>query len=271
MRASTRHFILAIAGVLCLSVPALGAEFGVTLAYVGPEPHAALLGVKQGVEEANVQGRFLGQRYHLSRAVGLGRKGPEPANLAAILAVLDEPELRRLAAERPSLPILNLTDDGDGLRERCMNNVLHIPPSTHMKEDALGQWRKLHPRTRAAARAWHPDFVKYSAEQLNKRYRKAWGEAMDDAAWAGWAAVKLVSDSVARLGTTEPAKLLDYLKNDLSFDGQKGIDMSFRPDGQLRQVLLLVENDKIVAEAPVQGVAEPEQLDTLGATACTGQ
>ncbi len=264
-----RHFILPIA--LCLSAAASGAEFGATLAYVGPEPHTALLGVKQGIEEANVQGRFLGQRYHLSHAVGLGRKGPEPANLAAILAVLDEPELRRLAAERPSLAILNLTHEGDGLRERCMKNVLHISPSTRMKEDALAQWHKLYPRTRAAARAWHVDFVKYSAEQLNKRYRKAWGEAMDDAAWAGWAAVKLVTDSLARLGTMEPAKLLDYLKNDLSFDGQKGVDMSFRPDGQLRQVLLLVKNDKIVAEAPVQGIAGTEQLDTLGATGCTVQ
>jgi hypothetical protein len=91
---------------------------------------------------------------------------------------------------------------------------------------------------------------------------------MDDPAWAGWAAVKLLSDTVAREQDAAPATLLEALRSRLSFDGQKGVDMSFRPDGQLRQPLLLVEEDRVVAEAPVRGVADIEDLDSLGPSRC---
>ncbi|MDQ3775994.1 MAG: hypothetical protein M3461_17375 [Pseudomonadota bacterium] len=87
---------------------------------------------------------------------------------------------------------------------------------------------------------------------------------MDDRAWAGWAAVKMVADSVARLGRAEATPLLDYLKTALAFDGQKGVTMSFRKNGQLRQMLLIVEGPRIVGEAPVKGVVDPTHLDSLG-------
>jgi hypothetical protein len=63
--------------------------------------------------------------------------------------------------------------------------------------------------------------------------------------------------------------MLNYLKNELSFDGQKGSDMNFRITGQLRQLILLVENDKIVTEAPIRGVAKPPTLDSLGILECS--
>ena len=91
---------------------------------------------------------------------------------------------------------------------------------------------------------------------------------MTDQAWAAWAAVKLVSDTVARLRSGEPGELLTALRNDLAFDGQKGVDMSFRDNGQLRQPLLLVEHGKIVGEAPVRGVVANGGLDSLGPSAC---
>ena len=62
--------------------------------------------------------------------------------------------------------------------------------------------------------------------------------------------------------------LLEYLKNELTFDGQKGSNMNFRKNGQLRQLILLVENDKIITEAPVRGVAKPPTLDSLGILDC---
>ena len=91
---------------------------------------------------------------------------------------------------------------------------------------------------------------------------------MDDDSWAGWAAVKMTSDTVARTQITNSKEMLGYLKNKLSFDGQKGSDMNFRVTGQLRQLILLVENDKIVAEAPIRGVAKPPTLDSLGSLEC---
>jgi len=44
--------------------------------------------------------------------------------------------------------------------------------------------------------------------------------------------------------------------------------MNFRETGQLRQPILLVEGDKIVAEAPVRGIAKPPTLDSLGLLSC---
>jgi hypothetical protein len=92
---------------------------------------------------------------------------------------------------------------------------------------------------------------------------------MDDYSWAGWAAVKMTSDTVARTQITNSKEMLNYLKNELSFDGQKGSDMNFRITGQLRQLILLVENDKIVTEAPIRGVAKPPTLDSLGILECS--
>lgn len=62
--------------------------------------------------------------------------------------------------------------------------------------------------------------------------------------------------------------MLHYLKTELSFDGQKGSNMTFRETGQLRQLLLIVEDNKIATEAPVRGVAKPPTLDSLGTLNC---
>ena len=37
----------------------------VDFAYIGHEEHPALLGVKQGIDESNLQGQFLNQKYNL--------------------------------------------------------------------------------------------------------------------------------------------------------------------------------------------------------------
>ena len=89
-----------------------------------------------------------------------------------------------------------------------------------------------------------------------------------DYAWAGWAAVKMTSDSVARENISNAKHMLIHLKTDLSFDGQKGSNMNFRETGQLRQLMILVEDGKIVAEAPVRGFARPPTLDSLGLLNC---
>ena len=91
---------------------------------------------------------------------------------------------------------------------------------------------------------------------------------MNDYSWAGWAAIKMTSDAVARTQMNEPEKMLHYLKTELSFDGQKGSNMTFRETGQLRQLLLIVEDNKIATEAPVRGVAKPPTLDSLGTLNC---
>ena len=240
----------------------------VELAYIGDPADAAYSGVSQGLEEANHQGQFLGQRYRLT-SFAPGERNRAPSSQAAVLlAALGDRELAELGELAPGRAVFDLGSESDALRARCLPNLLHILPSTRMKADALAQWRRLHPESRAQVQGWHPEFTKYAAEQLNRRYRKAQGRDMDDRAWAGWAAVKMVADSVARLGTAEATPLLNYLKTDLAFDGQKGVTMSFRKNGQLRQMLLIVEGPRIVGEAPVKGVVDPTDLDSLGPVDC---
>lgn len=233
----------------------------VTLAFIGPDRGSARQGAQQGLAEAQAQGEFLGQHYVL--ATGATR------DATAFVADVPPTELLALARAHPGIPVLNVGSDDDAVRRTCLPNLLHVLPSREMRAAAEAQWAAARPgEPPATARAWHPSFEKYAAAQLNKRYRETFAAAMDDAAWAGWAAVKLVSDTVAREQSAQPGTVLEALRERLAFDGQKGVDLDFRKDGQLRQPLLLVRDDVIVEEAPVRGVADVEDLDSLGRVEC---
>ena len=240
----------------------------VHFAYVGPEDHSALLGAKQGLEEANLQGQFLNQKYELDIIAQDKINTHDFSNHLVILSASDEKIFSSLIERFPNKPVFNLVLESDELRTSCHPNALHVIPNKKMKKDTEQQWQKKMADSNAVAQAWHPDFVKFAARDLNKRFKKSHNTEMDDFSWAGWAAVKLTSDTVARTHITSSSEILNYLKTELTFDGQKGSDMSFRETGQLRQPMLLVENDKIVAEAPVRGIAKPPTLDSLGVLNC---
>jgi hypothetical protein len=244
------------------------AALEVHLAYVGDEGHSALRGVSQGVSEGNQQGQFLGQKYLLKvlpdeQIVAI--KDPAPS---AIFAAVGVESLRLLSELNPGVPVFNLVEETEGSRALCLANLLHVIPDQGMRRDAIAQWQTKNPGDTVEARAWHPEFEKYAGRQLNDRFTKAFDQGMDDYAWAGWAATKMLTDSVARIRTADAGALLQYLKSDLEFDGQKGVTMNFRANGQLRQVLLLVKGEKIVGEAPVRGVTSAEDLDSLGRAHC---
>ena len=240
----------------------------VTFAYVGEQDHSALLGVRQGLKEANVQGQFLGQNYNLDIISPANALGHDYSKYIAVLSAVDLKTFNNMSEHLPYIAVFNLTIEDDSLRTSCQPNTLHLIPSVSMKVDAIAQWQHKKPGSNATAQAWHGDFVKFAARDLNKRFKKEQNTIMDDYAWSGWAAVKMTSDSVARENISNAKQMLEYLKTNLSFDGQKGSDMDFRETGQLRQLILLVEDDKIVAEAPVRGVARPPTLDSLGLLSC---
>ena len=242
----------------------------IRIGYVGGRDHSAFLGVTQGMEEASLQGRFLGQSYRLEV---IENRSPDAADLApfvAVVAALSAAELPALARLRPDLPVFNVTADDDALRAACTANLLHVLPSAAMKRDAVKQWLVREPEAGVTAAAWHPAFEKFAARDLNKRFRAAFDRPMDDYAWAGWAAVKMSTDMIARTGAASGGELLRNLRGQLAFDGQKGVDMDFRPTGQLRQPLLLVGADgTLLGEAPVRGVAPSDDaLDSLGLVEC---
>jgi ABC-type branched-subunit amino acid transport system substrate-binding protein len=216
-------------------------------------------------------GRFTGQTYVVQqmRPEELLGKDQSPS-LVGVLAVTDVETLRKLGATfaPAQVAVFNLSLDDEALRQACLPNVLHTPPSAQMKADAVAQWQKRHPGAQVEAWAWHPDFEKYAGRDLNKRFREAFNVPMDNDAWAGWAAMRIVAEATARTQTTEPARILAYLRHEMEFDGQKGMPHTFRDTGQLRQPLLIVQDGKIVGEAPVRGAADPSNLDSLGMVSC---
>ncbi|MCG8324377.1 MAG: hypothetical protein MI673_02590 [Thiotrichales bacterium] len=243
-------------------------ELNVRLAFIGDTQSSAYFGTMQGLDEANLQGQFLGQSYELKTLSPSAASSAKLNDVQAVVVGADENVLFSVSKQYPDLPVFNVTNTDDELRHACAGNLLHVIPSDKILADADAQWQKKNPGSSARAQAWHYDFKKFAARDLNKRFKKARGIQMDDHAWAGWAAVKMLTDTVAREKITAPEKLLAYLKTELAFDGQKGIRMTFRPTGQLRQPVLLIENDKIVGQAPVRGVAKPPTVESLGILDC---
>ena len=233
----------------------------INIGYVGPSGTSAANGLKQGILEANLQGEFLGVNYELLPL-------ENAATVIAIVIAGSDSAIIATARKYPRLPVLNITSNSDSLRALCIPNLFHTIPSQQMLSDALRQWRQKNPDSNANAQTWHRKFRKYAAAQLNIRYQKTFNQDMDDHAWAGWAATKLLADTLIRAPNLMNEDLIGELKTNLSFDGQKGIDMAFRETGQLAQPLLLVENDEIKAEAPVRGVVDTTDLDSLGEVSC---
>ena len=261
--------LVVVALLLSITLPMVAAQDGaraVRLAFIGPADGEAWAGAQQGLVEANAQGKFLGLNFSLLHF-------DDPRDLEAdttAAVIVDVSALRavKIAERLPDTAVINTTAEDDELRDGCMANLLHTIPSLAMRDDAIQQWQRKSPQSMATARAWHETFRKYAAAQLNKRYTARTARPMSDAAWAGWAAVRVVSDTAARQQDAEPTGLLEALKGDLAFDGQKGKDLSFRDTGQLRQPLLLVEGGRIVGEAPVRGIVDPGNLDSLGLATC---
>ena len=238
-------------------------------AYLGDTGQTAFDGAQQGLAEANLQGSFLGQNYALDAFKPDTIEHLDLSRYVALVAAVDDKDyLLKLSKIAGDMPVFNVASSDDSLRQACLPNLLHVIPSHRMLQDAESQWQRKQPGSHAVARAWHPDYLKFAARDLNKRFSKAFHKDMDDYAWAGWAAVKMTADVIAREPGITPARLLSYIKTELLFDGQKGIDMKFRETNQLIQPLLLIEKGKILGEAPVRGVVDPDDFSSLGLLHC---
>ena len=234
----------------------------IELVYSGPSESNALNGLQLGIQESHRQGEFLGVEFNLV----LTNSDSLPA--AAIAVFADRRgAIPQLAAKAGKRALLNLSDTSDSLRASCLANVLHVIPSDKMKADATAQWRQEHTDAVVSAAAWHGSAVKFAARDLNKRYMNKFGAAMDEQAWSGWFAARAVADTLMRNPGADASELLETLKGDSEFDGQKGDPHSFRQSGQLRQPLVLISSDgELLGEAPVRGVAT--ELDSLGSLYC---
>lgn len=118
------------------------------------------------------------------------------------------------------------------------------------------------------ALAWAPQFERFGAPQLARRFTRLAKRPMTGHDWAAWMATKAVVQAV----TTKPSGPwlpATWAAPDFTLDGFKGARLSFRAwDRQLRQPLLLTDGQGVVGSAPVEGLLHPSNvLDTLGADA----
>lgn len=259
--------VVILMAFLFTSAPSF-ATTDIHFAYVGDNDDA-LLGVKQGIIEANLQGEFLGMQYHLDMFSVKQFEAVDSTKYLAIYVDTQNSEaLMNIIVMQDDKPVFNLATRDDKLRQRCDVNALHVIPSNSMLAIAKQQWQQKQPDQPAEASAWHHTFLKFAARDLNKRFLKKQQRKMTATAYAGWAAIKMTTDTIARSGINTPTKMLDYLRTKLEFDGQKGVKMSFAETGQLMQPILLIHNDRIVAEAPIRGVASPPTIASLNKLKC---
>lgn len=228
-------------------------------------------GAVLGQSEGNIQGRFLGIEYQLEEvSAASGAVAREGISAVIVAAPFDQLLQVYQTYAKSGVPVFNIALQSDGLRQICRPGLYHTPPSDRMLADAEEQWATVNSGAQATALAWHPEFVKFAGRDLNKRYTEQFGVPMDSAAWAGWAATRIVAEAVVRTSSNEGPVLDAYIREDLGFDGQKGLAQTFRNNGQLRQPLLLQDSDgQLLGEAPVRGaVADTNDLDSLGIPGC---
>jgi ABC transporter substrate binding protein (PQQ-dependent alcohol dehydrogenase system) len=116
--------------------------------------------------------------------------------------------------------------------------------------------------------AWSPIMDEYASTQLQLRFHRQTHRWMTDRAYGGWLAVRAIGEAATRASTTDPARLIDYLRGpDFTMSGYKGPPFSFRSwDGQLRQPILLADERSLVSVSPQPGfLHQNNELDTLGA------
>lgn len=180
------------------------------------EGGAAGRGAALAVEEARRAAELLG--------VGLDLRAPGPG--AAAVVSLSAPE------KAPAFLLVTAGAVDEPLPVRA--RLFHVASSPRRRKEALSQAGK-----GVRVVDWHPDLVRYGAEQLNQRFHRRFGQSMDEAAWRGWMAVKAVAEAALR----SPGGDLAVTLAGLRFDGHKGEPLEFDPGDHhhLRQPVYLVD------------------------------
>ncbi|MCK8515407.1 hypothetical protein M0534_03530 [Methylonatrum kenyense] len=262
----TRYAAPLLAGLIGMGlVSASVADEIVSIAFIGEDGSDAYKGAEMGLEEINRAGGFLGYEFSLDVVASHDDIADDAI---AVVVTSDGDDAGSVADGFPALAVFNTGSDDDALREACRDNLFSIMPSASMRQDALEQWHQQADDHDIAAVAHHHAFRRYSSGDLNGRFVEAYDEPMTERAWTAFVALRMVGDGVTRTASREADTLIQHLKDLESFDASKGQPLSFRENGQLRQPLWIVQDDSVIGEAPVDGVVDPDDLDTLGNISC---
>jgi hypothetical protein len=158
--------------------------------------------------------------------------------------------------------VLNVGGAPDGTTvDRCHGFAVHMSPGAAAVRRARAAYARRPGATGAADATigiWHHTLRRFGAEQLNERFRRRFGTGMTSPAWAGWAAMKIITESALRSRSARGADLARFLATRAArFDGHKGEPLAFDGrTGELRQPLYVIHGDGVAAELSTGDVYE---------------
>jgi hypothetical protein len=197
----------------------------------------ALRGVTLGIEEARLTARLFGwEVLVVKHPDSLGGDDAirflAAAGVTAIVGNLTEVlQPRGPSRGFSGLPNVPLLIDIAARRpaDNCDDREFHVLPLLDSTQWVASGSQESFLRY-ARLVAWDSSLERFGAAQLNERYERRFGTAMDEQAWAGWMAVKAVLDAVMRSETSEPCALERFLVSARArFDGHKGVQLFFDP------------------------------------------
>lgn len=201
-------------------------------------------------------------RYQRARKALLERHGMEEAGRASVAAETLEfgLEYRAILEARPDVVLLLLNPLAQlnflGQHDTA-NSSFQVSGFPDPVTQTRAFWAALHqaaPQLGSGYRValWEATLDTGGARELNGRFASRWGQPMDPAAWAAYAAVKILFESVLATGGTEASRLVAHLEDPKTvFELHKGVPLSFRPwDHQLRQPLYIVQLNPGVEPGP---------------------
>jgi len=114
---------------------------------------------------------------------------------------------------------------------------------------------------------WDAAFDQWGAIQLQNRFVKTFHRFMTPLDMQAWSAARMVGEAAARAGSTDPAKMIAFIRGpDFSLAAFKGQKLTLRDwNLQLRQPILLFDGRNTVSVSPQEGfMHQTSELDTLG-------
>jgi len=219
------HSLLGAGALAGLGVPVWAQERVLQMGFLLPKDSSAARGATLGFEEAKRTADLL--RVKLRWDVTSGEA------LIGLLPPAGELRVPFFAAGEPeTVP----------LRPR----VFRVASNPRFRRQVLA--RQTTPGLRVVD--WHPDLERFGAEQLNDRFHRRFGQAMDEPAWRGWIAVKIATELALRIPPGASTGLLDLLPH-AAFDGHKGAQLRFDPQDHylVQPVYLVDQKGKLVGEA----------------------
>jgi hypothetical protein len=118
----------------------------------------------------------------------------------------------------------------------------NVTSSSAFRQQALDRFKD---RKDLRVSDWHPGLMKFGAEELNVRFRRRFGQPMDERSWHGWMAVKCAVELALRYPAGNPREQIASL----SLDGHKGMLLNFDPqDHHLIQPVYLVDAEGKLVE-----------------------